>query len=76
LDPATERLIERAVSRLLKNRTGIIIAHHLDTILRADEILILENGRVLEYGERALLAADANSHFSRLLLTGLGEVLA
>jgi ATP-binding cassette subfamily B protein len=76
LDPATERLIERAVSRLLKNRTGIIIAHHLDTILRADEILILENGRVLEYGERAILATEPDTYFSRLLLTGLGEVLA
>jgi ATP-binding cassette subfamily B protein len=76
VDPATERLIERAVDRLLKNRTGIIIAHHLETIQRADDILILENGRVLEYGERAKLAAEPNSHFSQLLYTGLGEVLA
>ncbi|MEJ2599975.1 MAG: ABC transporter ATP-binding protein [Anaerolineales bacterium] len=76
LDPATERLIEQAVDRLLKGRTGIIIAHHLETIQRADDILILENGRILEYGERMALAADPNSHFSHLLLTGLGEVLA
>jgi ATP-binding cassette subfamily B protein len=76
LDPATERLIETAVSRLLQNRTGIIIAHHLETIQRADDILILENGCVLEYGERVGLAAQSDSHFSRLLLAGLGEVLA
>jgi ATP-binding cassette subfamily B protein len=76
LDPATERLTERAVDRLLKDRTGIIIAHHLETIQRADDILILENGHVLEYGERATLAAEPNSQFSHLLLTGLGEVLA
>ena len=52
LDPATEQLIERAVDRLLQNRTAIIIAHRLNTVQRADEILILESGRVLEHGPR------------------------
>ncbi|HET6316431.1 MAG TPA: ABC transporter ATP-binding protein, partial [Chloroflexota bacterium] len=42
LDPATERLIERAVDKLLRGRTGIIIAHRLATVQRADEILILD----------------------------------
>jgi ATP-binding cassette subfamily B protein len=76
LDPVTERLVERAVSRLLHHRTGIIIAHHLETVQRADDILILENGHVLEYGQRVSLAAQPNSHFTQLLRTGLGEVLA
>ena len=76
LDPATERLIDQAIHRLLKNRTGIIIAHHLETIQRADDILILQNGRVLEFGERLALAANPDSHFSHLLHSGLGEVLA
>ena len=44
LDPATERLIERAVDRLLAGRTAIIIAHRLATVQRADDILILEAG--------------------------------
>ncbi len=76
LDPATEQLIERAVSRLLTRRTGIIIAHRLSTVQRADEILILENGRVVEWGERVRLASDSHSQFYRLLQTGLQEVLA
>jgi ABC-type multidrug transport system fused ATPase/permease subunit len=76
LDPATERLIERAVDKLLADRTGVIIAHRLSTVHRADEILILEDGRVLEHGERARLAEDATSHFYHLLQTGLEEVLA
>ncbi len=76
LDPATEQLIERAVDRLLRNRTGIIIAHRLHTVHRADEILILEDGRALEHGERARLAADPESRFSQLLRTGLERVLA
>ncbi|MGD9405774.1 MAG: ABC transporter ATP-binding protein, partial [Anaerolineae bacterium] len=46
LDPATEALLERAVDRLLQGRTAILIAHRLGTVQRADEILILEAGRV------------------------------
>ncbi len=76
LDPATERLIERAVSSILINRTGIVIAHRLATIQRADDILILEDGRIREYGPREALAADPLSRFSHLLLVGLEEVRA
>jgi ATP-binding cassette subfamily B protein len=76
LDPATEQLIERAVSKLLRDRTGIIIAHRLGTIGRADRIMILEDGRILEQGDRRRLADDPRSRFSRLLQTGLEEVLA
>ncbi|HEY7106375.1 MAG TPA: ABC transporter ATP-binding protein [Acidimicrobiia bacterium] len=46
LDPATERRIERAVDRLLQGRTGILIAHRLVTLERADAVLSLEHGRV------------------------------
>jgi ATP-binding cassette subfamily B protein len=76
LDPATERRIERAVDKLLRNRTAIIIAHRLGTVQRADEIMILEDGRVAEYGSREWLAATSTSRFSHLLRTGLEEVLA
>jgi len=76
LDPATEQLIERAVGRLLRNRTAIIIAHRLGTVQRADEIMILRDGHVIEYGERERLAADPTSRFYELLQTGLEEVLA
>jgi ATP-binding cassette subfamily B protein len=76
LDPATERLIERAVDRLLTGRTGIIIAHRLATVQRADAIMILEEGRIAEYGQRVALASAAESRFSRLLRTGLEEALA
>lgn len=76
LDPATEHLIERAVDTLLAGRTGIVIAHRLSTVTRADDILIMEGGRVAEYGPRARLAADPDSRFSHLLQVGLEEVLA
>jgi len=76
LDPATEQLIERAVDKLLMNRTGIVIAHRLATVTRADDILILERGRVVEFGERRALAADPGSRFAGFLRVGLEEVLA
>ena len=76
LDLATEALIERAVERLLEDRTGFIIAHRLATVTRADDILILEDGEVIEFGERAALVADPSPRFSQLLATGMEEVLA
>jgi ABC-type multidrug transport system fused ATPase/permease subunit len=76
LDPATETLLEGAIDRLFRGRTGIVIAHRLRTVQRADDILILEAGRVAEYGPRERLAADPGSRFSSLLRTGLEEVLA
>jgi ATP-binding cassette, subfamily B, bacterial len=75
LDPATENLLEQAVDRLLRDRTGIVIAHRLQTVLQVDEIMILANGRIVEYGPRAILANDPNSRFFSLLQTGLEEVL-
>ena len=76
VDPATERLLERAISRLLAGRTGVVIAHRLATVDRADRILILEDGRAAELGSRAELAADPDSRFSRLLRAGMAEVLS
>jgi ATP-binding cassette, subfamily B, bacterial len=76
LDPATEQLLERAIDRLLADRTAIVIAHRLGTVQRADHILILEEGRVAEYGVRSQLAADPSSRFYHLLQTGMQAELA
>jgi ATP-binding cassette subfamily B protein len=75
LDPVTEHLIEGAITGLLEDRTGILIAHRLGTVQRADEIMILQDGRVLEHGEREALAVKPDSHFHRLLQLGLEDVL-
>ena len=76
IDPDTERLIERAVDRLVEDRTVIVIAHRLTTLDRCDEIMVLEQGRVVEHGERGRLAGDPGSRFRRMLTTDTGEVLA
>ena len=71
LDPATKRLIEHTVDRLLAGRTAIVIAHRLRTVQRAGTIMILDRREVVEYGRRQDLMADPRSRFSRLLRSGL-----
>ena len=75
LDRSTEQLIEHAVDKLVEDRTAIIIAHHLPTLERCDDVLMLEDGRVVEHGERLTLADDPSSRFHSLLRTGLEDVL-
>jgi ABC-type multidrug transport system fused ATPase/permease subunit len=76
LDPATERLVHQAFGRLLLGRTGIIVAHRLSTFSLVDDILVLENGEVREYGPRLELAADPGSRYAALLRVAAGEVVA
>jgi ABC-type multidrug transport system fused ATPase/permease subunit len=74
LDPATEVVLEAAVDALLAGRTGIVIAHRLATLQRCDTICVLDHGRVVELGPRAVLADDPTSRFGALLRTGLDVV--
>ena len=62
LDPATEQRIDRAVQRLLKGRTSIIIAHRLGTVQQVDDIMILADGEIQEY-------ANANNSSATLILS-------
>jgi ATP-binding cassette subfamily B protein len=75
LDPMTEQLVEKAIDKLLENRTCIIIAHRISSVKRADDILILEDGKIAEQGERIALLEDRTSRFSQLLARGIEEVL-
>ncbi|MEO3945651.1 ABC transporter ATP-binding protein [Gorillibacterium sp. CAU 1737] len=73
LDPVTEQKIVQATDRLVRERTCIIIAHRLATVRRVDEILILEDGVLLEHGPRQRLADDPGSRFHHILSTGWEE---
>ena len=65
IDTETEQLIQRAIDRLLENRTAIVIAHRLSTIAKADEILVLEKGEIIESGNHSDLLA-AGGHYANL----------
>ncbi len=59
LDNESERLIEAAMEELLRGRSTLIIAHRLSTVLRADRVVVLDRGQVVEQGTHAeLLASD------------------
>lgn len=57
LDSESERLVQEALSTLMHNRTTLVIAHRLSTIERADQILVLDQGRIVESGDHASLVA-------------------
>ncbi|HEU5381519.1 MAG TPA: ABC transporter ATP-binding protein, partial [Ktedonobacteraceae bacterium] len=76
LDRATEKIIENLVDKLFNGRTAIIIAHRLSTLKRADDILVIENGHILEYGPRESLAQDYSTYFSQMLQIESSEVIA
>lgn len=70
VDPATEERVTRAIDRLVRGRTAVVIAHRLSTVERMDEILVLDAGRVAEHGSQHELRNTAGSRYARLLATG------
>jgi len=65
LDSESERLVQQALERLMKGRTSLVIAHRLSTIERADRIVVIEAGRIVESGSHAKLLA-AGGLYARL----------
>lgn len=65
LDTESERLVEAAMADLLRNRSTLIIAHRMTTVQRADRVLVLDHGRIIEQGGREELLANAGM-FARL----------
>ncbi|CAG7616917.1 ABC transporter ATP-binding protein [Paenibacillus allorhizosphaerae] len=76
LDAATEAALQGAVDQLMEQCTAIVIAHRLSTLERVDKIMVLGQGRILEFGERGALAQEPSSHFAQLLRTDRQEELA
>lgn len=64
LDTHTEREIQGALDRVVENRTSIVIAHRLSTVVGADEILVLDHGRIVERGRHAALLAQGGVYAS------------
>ncbi len=68
VDPATEQLIQNAIDVLMKNRTSIVVAHRLSTIQKADQILVIDDGRILERGNHQELLARRGIYYNLYLL--------
>ena len=66
LDAESELLVQDALIRLLKDRTSFVIAHRLSTVRRADAIIVVDGGRVVESGRHEELLANPESHYARL----------
>lgn len=62
LDAESERLVQRAIANLIRNRTTIVIAHRLSTVRRADVIVVMEAGRIIEMGNHAELLARGGQY--------------
>ncbi|WP_345518079.1 ABC transporter ATP-binding protein [Nocardioides conyzicola] len=71
MDPVTEANVVRAAERLLSGRTGLLVAHRLSTTERAEQVAVLDNGRVVQRGPRARLAVEQGPF--RSLLTASAE---
>jgi ABC-type multidrug transport system fused ATPase/permease subunit len=72
VDTQTERLIQNALERLLEGRTAFVIAHRLSTVLHADRIVVIHDGRVVEQGSHAELLAG-KGYYEKLYRAGLEE---
>jgi ABC-type multidrug transport system fused ATPase/permease subunit len=76
LDPATDALVERAMHTLLADRTAVVIAHRINTAIRADRVLVFEHGRVVEDGPPAALEAIPGGAFARWVAATRDAALA
>jgi subfamily B ATP-binding cassette protein MsbA len=66
LDTESEKLVQEALSNLMKNRTSLVIAHRLSTIQNADEILVIQNGEIVERGRHGELITNAEGLYNKL----------
>jgi ABC-type multidrug transport system fused ATPase/permease subunit len=70
IDPSTQASLATAMGELVSGRTALIIAHRLETLQTCDDIVVLDHGRVVEYGRRDALAKNQESHYARILRVG------
>ena len=66
IDTDSELLIQNAIEKITKDRTSIIIAHRLSTIMKADNIIVMDKGKIVECGKHSDLIIDKNGYYKKL----------
>ena len=66
IDSDSELLIQKATEKITENRTSIIIAHRLSTIMNADNIIVMDSGKIVEIGSHIDLLKNVNGHYQKL----------
>ena len=76
IDPETELIIQNAIEKLISRRTSIIIAHRLSTIRHADKVLVMDNGKGVEFGTQEELFSMENGRFKELVSMQMNNTAA
>ena len=72
LDAEGERLVQEAIERVMEGRTAVVIAHRLSTVRRADRIVVLSDGRIVESGTHAELMECGGAYHGMVTLQQIG----
>ena len=73
LDTNSEKLVQEALNRLMKEKTAIVIAHRLSTIANADQIAVIEQGKIVEHGNHGQLISKKGVYFTLVELQNIGD---
>ncbi|TVQ46992.1 MAG: ABC transporter ATP-binding protein [Saprospirales bacterium] len=73
LDSASEKLVQKALEKVMKGRTSIVVAHRLSTIMNADQIVVLDEGRVVETGTHKELMENKGEYYKFINLQSLSD---
>lgn len=76
VDPVNEALIQEAISELARDRTVLVIAHHLSAIRSADQILVFQNGQIVQAGRHEALLADSADYYYKLWTKGISRTIS
>ena len=71
MDTESEKLVQEALEKLMENRTSLVIAHRLSTIQKADKIVVLQEGQILEMGTHQSLLKEKGAYFNLVKLQQL-----
>jgi len=74
LDSASEKLVQKALEKVMKGRTSIVVAHRLSTIMNADQIVVMDEGRVVEFGTHKELMENRGEYYKFINLQSLSDL--